>query len=561
MHGLHGSMDLAEQDRVLSPSKACRVIVATNVAETGLTIPGVTVVIDSGLHRVAGYDAARGINTLSLSKISRANADQRAGRAGRTAPGRCLRLWSRADESSLQDAIPPEIERLELSSLYLKAAFLPGRLDWLTEPKRDAWAAAAGTLRAVKAVDEGGRITPPGRALLRYPVSPRLASVLAGARLLGPQAYANACAMAAVLESAAPRRKDRTFNLYELAAQLQSGAEDDLGADAREIFQQLKKIGEADIRAGGGGELGELWLEAYADKLAARQGEGLSYRLADGRSALLPLEEGRTPPKLILALEVQETAGAGQARRVSVPVFLPCEAETVRKLHPDECSWRRELGLDEKGQRVEKRELLVFRGLALESRRAAQDDSDRKAAAGLWAQMLTCGEIRHPGFDEGVEQLVARIRLARRHYPGYSFPEMGLDDWRLIYEELCAGKDSLKEIERASIEAQIAGYIGPALMSFLDKAFPMRKKLPSGRTGKFAYFENRPPELCARLGDFLGMNGTMSLCEGRLPVLFDILAPNYRTVQKTHDLGSFWKSAYPSIKKELQRKYPKHPWP
>ncbi|MBI5242990.1 MAG: hypothetical protein HY922_04800 [Elusimicrobia bacterium] len=556
---LHGSMELSEQQKVLDPDpERKRVIVSTNAAETSLTIPGVSMVIDAGLHRIAAYSAARDMNTLYLGRISRRNADQRAGRAGRTAPGRCLRLWPKSEESSMQEALLPEILRLELSALRLKTAFLPLKLDWLTAPKEEAWSAAGRTLLALKAVEEGGRITAKGRDLIRYPLAPRLAAVIHGAQRLGKANFEFACAMAAVMESELGRRKNKTVNLYVLAENLLAGNDEDLGWEASNIFHQLKRLGEGSL---GEGDIPEVWLEAFADRLASRQGEGLIFHLADGRKAHLPLEKGRRPPDLILALEIHESAGAGQARQVSVPVYLPCEPEMVQKLFPGECSWTKVSELDEKRLKVVKEERLMFRGLAIASRRAKQEKADRKAAAGLWAEKLASGEIRLSSFDEGVEQLVVRIRLARKYYPDYSFPQMDQDDWRLIYEEVCVGKNSLKEIEQIPLAAHVGRYIGPMLMQFLEKALPLRKKLPSGRTGRFAYFENQPPELSARLGDFLGMSGTLSLCEGRLPVLFDILAPNQRTVQKTHDLGSFWKNAYPAVKKELQRKYPKHPWP
>jgi ATP-dependent helicase HrpB len=141
------------------------------------------------------------------------------------------------------------------------------------------------------------------------------------------------------------------------------------------------------------------------------------------------------------------------------------------------------------------------------------------------------------------------------------FPEMNGDDWRLIFEDVCAGKNSLKDIERVNLQSHVENYLGPALKSWLDRALPATKKLPSGKTGRFVYHETFPAELNARLGDFLKMTGTLSLCEGRLPVIFDILAPNYRTVQKTRDLSSFWANTYPTVKKELQRRYPRHPWP
>ena len=583
---LHGAMELSEQQKVLDPDQgSARVIVSTNVAETSVTIPGVTMVVDSGLHRIAAYSPARGINTLYLARISRGNAAQRAGRAGRTAAGRCIRLWSQAEEASMPAALPPEVLRLELSPLLLRTAALPGRLDWLTSPPEPARQAAQGALRALGAVSAEGRITARGRALLRYPVGPRLGAVLLGAQELGSAVHSLACAMVAVLESSVSRRQDRAMDLEDLAAGLQGGGAEDLPWEAGEIFKQLQRLGEARgpkaPGASSAGALAGVWLEAYADRLAARQGEGLVYQLVDGRKVFLPFEKGRrplpargeltaplgttgpcpSPPQLILALEIQETAGAGQARQTSVPVYLPCAPDTVRGLFPKECAWRTDLDFDESQRKVLKREKLVFRGLAISSRPAAAGPADRKAMAAVWAEKFACGKLPHPGRDDKVEQLLVRIQLARKLYSGLPFPAMDEDDWRLIYEESCAGKNSWPEMERVSLEAHISRYLGPALMGFLEQTFPVSKKLASGRTGKLTYSEQQPPELAARLEDLLGLKGTMSLCEGRLPVLFDILSPGFRTVQKTQDLGSFWKNAYPAVKKELQRKYPRHPWP
>jgi len=557
---LHGSLALSEQQKVLDPDQgSARVIVATNVAETSVTIPGVAAVIDSGLYRSAAYSPARGINTLYLSRISRSSAAQRAGRAGRTGPGRCLRLWSQAEEASMPEAIPPEILRLELSSLLLRAAALPAALDWLAPPPEPARQAAERTLLALRAVSPLG-ITARGRQLLRYPISPRLAAVLLDAQELGAEALTRAAAMAAVLESPVARRRGRTVDLSVLADDLKAGRAEDLPWEAGEIFKQLVRLSEPRLEPRAG-SLAGLWLQSYADRLASRQGDSLVYQLGDGRRALLPIEKGERAPSLILALEVEETAGAGQARQTSVPVYLPCEPQTVQEAFPKDCAWTAALEFDEGQRKVLKREKLLFRGLAIAVKQAAAGPADRKVMGTVWAEKFACGELRHPGRDEKVEQLLVRVRLARQHYPELSFPAMDADDWRLIYEDACAGKNSWPEMERVSLEAQIGRYLGPALMGFLGKTFPARRKLPSGRTGKLTYSEQQPPELAARLEDLLGMNGTFSLCEGRLPVIFDILSPGFRTVQKTQDLGSFWKNAYPAIKKELQRRYPRHPWP
>jgi len=560
LHALHGSMDLGEQQRVLEESPRRRVIVATNVAETGLTIPSVTMVIDSGLHRVAAYDAARGINTLYLARISRSNAAQRTGRAGRTAPGRCVRLWSKADETGMSPSLVPEILRLELSSLRLQTASLPGQVDWVTPPKPDAWAGAGKSLAALGAVD-GDRVTPKGRALLRYPAPPRVASVLEAARALGPEAFERACAMAAVFETSGDLRPGQA-DLSALAADLLAGAREEVSWEASEIFRQFKRLYKEEGTAAPNPAPDALplaWLDAFADRLAAHEGEGLFYRLGDGRGALLPA--AKEPPEVILALDIRERAGGGQARQVMINLYLPFTADSIVRAFPKECAWTPTAEFDEKKIRVIKEERLVFRGLVLARREVAARKDDRKIAADLWAEKFASGELAHPGYDDKARQLMVRIALARRLYPDMGYPEMSPDDWRLIYGEACAGKNSLKDIERVNLLAHMESYLGPALTSFLDRALPATKKLPSGKTGKFIYHETHPPELNARLGDFVKMTGTLSLAEGRLQVTFDILAPNYRTVQKTKDLSSFWANNYPTVKKELQRRYPRHPWP
>ncbi|MBI3566560.1 MAG: ATP-dependent helicase HrpB [Elusimicrobia bacterium] len=558
---LHGSMDLDEQQAVLEPGEKHRVIVTTNVAETGLTVPGVTMVIDSGLHRVAAYDATRGINTLYLSRISRANADQRAGRAGRTAPGRCVRLWTRAEEAGMAESLKPEMARLELSSLFLQAACLPAKLEWLTPPPPIAWSAAMSLLRSLSAIDDDGHITPVGRALAKYPAPPRVAAVLEGAKALGPSAYEKACAMAAVFETAGDRPPSSPADLDGLAGDLMYGGRGELPWEANEVFRQFKRMNETNGISGQEGSpdsLPRLWVDAFLDRLAARAGDGVYYRLPDGRGATLPVKD---LPQAILALEVRERAGGGQAKQVNVSLYLPLKVEQLQRMYPGECVWEPWSGFDEKKQRVTKEERLMFRGLVLDRKETNAERSDKKAAAEIWAEKYATGELRHPGLDEKVEQLVTRIALARQLYPDLGYPEMTADDWRLIYGEAFHGKNNVKDIERVELVRPVEDYLGPMLKPHLDRVLPTHRKLPSGKNGRFTYFLPARAELNARLGDFVKMTGALALCEGRLPVTFDILAPNYRTVQKTTDLASFWANAYPTIKKELQRRYPRHPWP
>ncbi|MCR4296137.1 MAG: hypothetical protein NUW21_11435, partial [Elusimicrobia bacterium] len=420
---------------------------------------------------------------------------------------------------------------------------------------------AGRALEALGAVDAQGRVTEKGRALLRYPAPPRLAAVLESARALGPEAYERASAMAAVFETAHDLRPGQAADLSALAADLLAGAREEVSREASEVFRQFKRLYQdgGSACAPSPDALPLAWLDAFGDRLAAREGEGYFYRLGDGRGALLP---GVTDaPPLLLALDIRERAGGGQARQVGINLYLPFTPEMIERAFPGECVWAPSSEFDQKKQRVVKEDRLLFRGLVLSRREINARKEDKKIAAELWAEKYASGELSHPGLDDRTLQLVVRIALARRLYPDMGYPEMTTDDWRLIYGEVCAGKNSLKDIERVNLPPHIEGYLGPALADFLDRALPSSKKLPSGKTGRFTYHETHPPELSARLGDFVKMTGTLSLCEGRLPVTFDVLAPNHRTVQKTKDLASFWANTYPTVKKELQRRYPRHPWP
>jgi HrpA-like RNA helicase len=218
-------------------------------------------------------------------------------------------------------------------------------------------------------------------------------------------------------------------------------------------------------------------------------------------------------------------------------------------------------GWDEAKGRVMQEDQLLFRGLALERKILKDGVLDPEESERLLVERLVSGEIELPNFDEDARQLVLRIRLAAKIFPEYGLPKLDEDDWRLIYHEICEGRSSIRDLEGVSVTRALREYLGGSLASFVDKAAPTTLKLTGPRMGKLTYFENAPPELSARLGDFVGMEGRMTILEGKVEVVYDILTPNYRTVQKTSDLSSFWKNTYPEVKKELKRRYPKHPWP
>jgi ATP-dependent helicase HrpB len=303
------------------------------------------------------------------------------------------------------------------------------------------------------------------------------------------------------------------------------------------------------------------WLIPFQDRIAVRTEKSQSFTLADGRKGVV--ESGQVPVgiNVILALELHETGGANQNRQVGIPMLLPCEPAWVEEAFPGECRWTKVGGWDEARGRVTQEDHLLFRGLALERKTLKDGVLSPEESERLLVDRLVSGEIELPNFDDEARQWVQRIRIAARHFPEYGLPKLDEDDWRLIYHEICEGRSSVRDLESVSVSKALREYLGASLAAFVDKAAPVSMKLPGTRMGKFTYFENAPPELSARLGDFVGMEGRMTILEGKVEVVYDILAPNYRTVQKTSDLSSFWKNTYPEVKKELKRRYPKHPWP
>jgi ATP-dependent helicase HrpB len=624
---LHGSMEMEAQQRTLrAPLNGTCVIVSTNVAETSLTIPGVTVVIDSGQARIAAYSPQRDMNTLYLGSISLQNARQRAGRAGRTAPGVCVRLWSADRERAMPAALDPEILRVEPTDMALSLHSLADRfgrirkaaatsaaagegrmlIPWLTPPSEALWEMAEKALERIGALRPkgpapgapaqgnpgdteaagGSRITDVGRTLVRFPAHPVLARVLLDAQREG--VGSQAAAMAAVLESQTRRAKGAPADLFLLGADLASDVEARrFDRETRESYKQLLRLLDRAPRDSGPsprpsapqGKTGShkltpqqeeellraaatrCWLVPFQDRIAVRVEKSQSFALADGRRGVVEAGQVAASATVILALELHETGGANQNRQVGIPMLLPCEPAWVEAAFPGECKWTKVGGWDEARGRVIQEDHLLFRGLALERKALKDGVLSPEESERLLVDKLVSGEIELPNFDDEAKQWVARIRIAAKHFPEYGLPKLDDEDWRLIYHEICEGRSSVRDLEGVSVSRALREYLGGSLAAFVDKSAPTSLKLPGGRMGRLTYFENAPPELSARLGDFVGLEGRTSILEGKVEVVYDILAPNYRTVQKTADLTSFWKNTYPEVKKELKRRYPKHPWP
>ncbi len=581
---LHGSMDVEAQQRTLcAPQKGTCVILTTNVAETSLTIPGVTAVIDSGLARHAAYNAERDVNTLYLGMISQHNAVQRAGRAGRTAPGFCIRLWAQERDKQMPEALDPEIQKLDLTSMRLSLNALWGKIGssentnpnfWLTAPKNALWDKAGKTLLQIGALDKGN-ITATGLNIIKFPVHPALAKVLHDSVIA--EVPEIAAAMIAVMESQSRNSKGNRSDLFTIGLEFAQDPKDNFWErDMREAYQQLRRLlrlpPEAGFTKNNDPQMEKRWrekvtslfLSAFPDRIAVRQEKSNSFILADGRKGAIQAQAVPPLTQIILAMDLHETGGANQSRQVGIPLLLPCESnwvETALAQSPEPCQWIPFNGWDEVKKKAVHEEQLKFRELILDRRPLRESNLTSEQIQNLLVERLIAGDIKLQNYTDEVEQLVFRIQAVAKAFPEYGVPKMDEEDWKLIYHELCEGKRSAKEVEEASVQRVLQEYLGQMHWDLIQKMAPVSLKLASGKMGKLTWFENAAPEVSARLGDFIGMQGKLTVLGGKVDVVYDILAPNYRTVQKTNDISSFWKNTYPEVKKELQRRYPRHPWP
>ncbi len=595
---LHGRMPLAlQQETLRRPALEPCVILSTNVAETSLTIPGVTAVIDSGLARVAGYDPERERNTLHLGRISMQNAVQRTGRAGRLGPGVCVRLWSRTDEAAMPPVIEPEVMRLDLApamltlcNLQQTVADAPGgsltessAIRFLTPPPVKRWEKAAEGLMRCGAVTS--RDAPPadnetresplfpltklGAAMSRLPLEPAVAAVLLGSRT-APVWHIN-IVMAALWESDESKLAE-SRDLFDEALDFSTGSPPRHGSEVRDACDQIGRL--LGRRKDDAGEIAPdaqalrreatlLWLRVFSHRLGVRMGHGTVYRLADSRSArLTPAKSAGAPmlPECILALSVHERTGRETTKKAFIPLYLPVEAAWIAEefgaefRRSVECSW------DETRQGVNIEEQTLFRGIPLRSREVTSRAGYRNDAAAVLAEHLE-GFWDWRTEEPGAAQFVLRTRLVADAFPEKNIPKFTGEDLRLVYHGLCDGKFSRAEVRKGSMLRALNDYLGPALALVIERKAPEFIILPSGKKARITYVDGAPPELSARLGDLIGFGDRFTVADGRVGGVFDILAPNRRTVQKTPDLGSFWRNTYPRIKREMQRKYPRHPWP
>ena len=559
---LYGDLPFAEQERAILPGPRRKVVLATNIAETSLTIEGVTVVIDAGLERRPRFDAARGMTRLETVRISRASAEQRAGRAGRLGPGTCYRLWSEGTHGALLPFTPPEIRGADLATLALELARWgvtdPYQLAWLDPPPAGHLAGARSLLQRLGALDEGGRLTPLGETMAQFPAHPRLARLLVAAQAAGtPGLGADLGALLAERDlagGAAPDRASDSDLLDRLELLRRRGHE----AAARAVRYWREKLKVAGMEPSADAEsIGRLLALAFPDRIGRQREPGSGrYRFSGGFGGKLSPRSAVTGGEWLVAVEVVgRPGGEGEIRLANV-----LTRETVEELFGAGLSWQREVDWDDRAGRVVAREVRRLGELSLQERPAAAGPEDTVPA--LLALLRRRG-LELLDWSPAARQLRARAMLVARQRSDW--PDLGdaallasLEEWLAPY---LSGVTSLGALRKVDLVAALQSRLGWQRHQELARLAPERLAVPSGSNIRLDYAAEDGPVLACKLQELFGLVATPAVVEGAVPVLIHLLSPAGRPLAVTRDLRSFWDTVYPEVKKEMKGRYPRHPWP
>lgn len=561
---LHGSLPGPEQDQALRPAGGRRrVIVATNVAETSLTIDGVRTVVDGGLARVPRYSPRTGMTRLTTVRVSRASADQRRGRAGRQGPGTCYRIWAAAEEHHLLARTTPEILEADLAPLALELAVAgrqsPDGLAWLDRPPTAAFQVARELLTQLGALDASGKVTRHGRRMAGMGTHPRLAHMLLQGRGLGHGALAADLAALLGERDVLGHPGDEDADLRSRVHAIRRG---DSRADSRLLHRvrlEAKHFRRAiDVEEGSAGDpdaTGVLLAMAYPDRVARRRGESLRYLLRNGQGAALPPQSLAREDWLACAdLD-------GDPRESRIRLAAPISEEEVLERFGDQVEVTEEAGFDESRGRVNIRRVERLGAIVL---RAAPVRGGHPAAA----TELLIQRVREAGLASlpwGDTALRLRQRLAFLHRVDGTWPDV--DDAALLTraDEWLRGPllraEGFADVDPADLVAGLLGLLDWRQRAALEEAAPSHLQVPSGSRIPVDYADPGRPVLAVRVQEVFGWSETPRLAGGRVPVTLELLSPARRPVQVTRDLAGFWRTGWAEVRKEMRGRYPRHDWP
>ncbi len=594
---LHGDLPAAEQDRAVRPADRRKVILSTNVAETSVTIDGVVAVVDSGLARVAGHSPWSGLPTIAVSRVSQASATQRAGRAGRTRPGRCIRLYTAQDFAARPEHETPEIRRLDLAepALELHAAGIENlhSFEWFEPPPAEALDAADGLLVRLGAVTTDGRVTATGRRMLRLPLHPRLARIVVEAEARGVGAEGRLVAALAgerdlrersVVGGARGVRQARSHgpsDLLELAdlfreaeaagfapERLRSMGLDPGAARAVDrVRRQLARVvGDTRGRevAADDSALLVSVLTGYPDRVARRRSKESDAGLVmtNGAAAELAPESVVRRAKFLVAVDAEERREASRRGATLVRIASMIEPDWLLDVFPEAIRETTDVRWNARDERVEAVSRLLYEDLVLTESRAATPTGDEVWRA-LADAALAVGIEAFVARD-ALDRFLARAEFVRATFPESAIPELGEEEEQAALAAMCEGRTSFAELRAAARSGELVESLRGRLtreQARLVEAMAPDRVAVGSRQVRVTYEHGKPPWIASRLQDFFGMREGPRIAGGRAAVVLHLLAPNQRAVQVTSDLAGFWERHYPAIRRELGRRYPRHSWP
>ena len=587
---LHGELSRDEQDRAVDENLPQRkVILATNVAETSLTLPGVTVVIDAGLSRVASYSNWSGLSRLQTKGISRASAIQRAGRAGRTSPGRCIRLYGKHDFDGRPSYEVPEIQRADLAQTLLELKRLGvadlAAFPWFEAPAPSAVEASQALLYRLGALDADGKLSAMGERLADWPAHPRLG------RLMFDAAKRGVAKHGARLAAALSELRASDLGAGGLGRLLQGGSIE-LPHAAKKLEERfIQSVGQLPSGVSGGPSpvgsispvsvlsgaeiekaLTQSLLAAFPDRVAKkRAGQkpgSVELQFSSGGTASIENSAELAHGEFFLALDAEEKKGLGQNRaEVRVQTVCQIQPEWLFDLEPQQVSESEDMLWDQERGRLESRYRMKYDALVLEE--SVQPPQNLEQAARVMARALL--ESRNASWllkisdVEALKNLKHRFRFLGQQagvIPEGALPDLeNADVLESLLAQLVQGQFSMNALSEANFPAFILDTLDPSVRGKVDSLAPENVQLKNGRRCKVNYEADQPPWIESRLQDFFGMTVGPALVGGRVPLTIHLLAPNYRAVQVTKDLPGFWSRIYPDLRRELGRRYPRHAWP
>ncbi|MBN3134282.1 ATP-dependent helicase HrpB [Pectobacterium punjabense] len=552
---LYGALTLAEQQKAILPAEPGqrKVVLATNIAETSLTIEGIRLVVDSGLERVASFDVKSGVTRLVTQRISQASMVQRAGRAGRLSPGICWHLCSREQAERAAAQSEAEILNSDLSSVWLDllqwGCTDVAQLTWLDLPPAPALYAARHLLRQLGITDEQDRLTTEGRKIAALGSDARLATLLYAASQQGPDALATAGCLAAILEE--PPRSG-SINLADwLHRPLPHWLR-----RAKQLTRRLSTTsGHID-----GGEADWLLALAFPDRIARRRSQDGRYQLANGSGAMMSADEALSGNEWLLAPSLLQNSQSADAR---ILLALPLDIERLERRLPGLINERNVVHWDEEKGTLRASQRDQIGCLTLRTR-PLNKPSDEALQQAMLSWIREQG-LKALNWDAAALQLRARLQCACQWLPEVDWPRV--DDDRLLatleiwLQPSLSGVRDLRALHQINLSDALLRLLDWSLRQRLDNALPTHYTAPGGSRLPIAYYDDKPPVLSVRMQEMFGEQQSPLLAEGRVALVLELLSPAQRPLQITRDLAAFWQGTYRDVQKEMKGRYPKHVWP